>query len=33
MTNLANLIPAIPIFIICLILAIGFAWEMTEPKQ
>jgi uncharacterized membrane protein len=29
MTNLTNLIPAIPIFIACLILAIGFAWEMT----
>jgi hypothetical protein len=30
MAFLTNLIPAIPLFIGCLILAIGFAMRMTE---
>jgi hypothetical protein len=30
--NLTNLIPAIPLFVVCLILAIGFAHEMADSK-
>jgi hypothetical protein len=31
--NLTNLIPAIPICVMCLILAIGFAWELTSGGE
>jgi hypothetical protein len=30
--DLTNLIPAIPLFIVCLILTVGFAHEMADSK-